>query len=156
MCVNGFFVCARVEYYCSFLWQFHLSKIVALCTLIMLFPSFWKKKKKKTFLSLHLPVCKKRTKLRAWPTFGDHALEVNDVGVVELAHDAGLGQEVPPLLVGVAGLQRLDGHADLPLAGHLQAAAAHLAELPWKKHTAGLKNVERWYTSTPILNCTGY
>lgn len=156
MCVNGFFVCARVEYYCSFLWQFHLSKIVALCTLIMLFPSFWKKKKKKTFLSLHLPVCKKRTKLRAWPTFGDHALEVNDVGVVELAHDAGLGQEVPPLLVGVAGLQRLDGHADLPLAGHLQAAAAHLAELPWKKHTAGLKNVERWYTSTLILNCTGY
>lgn len=115
-----------------------------------------KKKKKKTFLSLHLPVCKKRTKLRAWPTFGDHALEVNDVGVVELAHDAGLGQEVPPLLVGVAGLQRLDGHADLPLAGHLQAATAHLAELPWKKHTAGLKNVEQWYTSTLTLNCTGY
>ena len=53
--------------------------------------------------------------------------------MVELAHDAGLGQEVPPLLVGVAGLQRLDGHADLPLARHLQAAAAHLAELPWKK-----------------------
>ena len=56
---------------------------------------------------------------------------MNDVGVVELAHDAGLGQEVPPLLVGVAGLQCLDGHADLPLARHLQAAAAHLAELPW-------------------------
>lgn len=62
-------------------------------------------------------------------TFGDNALQVNDVGVVELAHDAGLGQEVSPLLVGVAGLQRLDGHADLPLARHLQPAAAHLAKL---------------------------
>lgn len=63
------------------------------------------------------------------PTFGDHALQVNDVRMVELAHDAGLGQEVPPLFVGVAGLEGLDGHADLPLARHLQAAAADLAEL---------------------------
>ena len=55
---------------------------------------------------------------------------MNDVGVVELAHDAGLRQEVPPLLVSVAGLQRLDGHADLPLAWHLQAATADLPELP--------------------------
>lgn len=55
---------------------------------------------------------------------------MNDVGVVELAHDAGLRQEVPSLLVSVAGLQRLDGHADLSLAWHLQAAAADLTELP--------------------------
>lgn len=50
--------------------------------------------------------------------------------MVELAHDAGLGQEVPPLFVGVARLQRLDGHADLSLARHLQAATADLTELP--------------------------
>lgn len=62
-------------------------------------------------------------------TFGDNALQVNDVRVVELAHDAGLGQEVPPLLVSVAGLQRLDGHTDFPLPRHLEAATTDLTEL---------------------------
>lgn len=62
-------------------------------------------------------------------TFGDHTLQVNDIGVVELAHDAGLRQEVPPLLVSVAGLQSLYGHTDFPLAWHLQAAAANLTKL---------------------------
>lgn len=67
--------------------------------------------------------------MRGQHTFGDHALQVNDVWMVELAHDAGLGQEIPPLFVGVASLEGLDGHADLSLARHLQAPAAHLAEL---------------------------
>lgn len=57
-------------------------------------------------------------------TFGDHTLQMNDVGVVKLAHDAGLRQEVSPLLFSVAGFQRLYGHADLPLARHFQATAA--------------------------------
>lgn len=50
--------------------------------------------------------------------------------MVELAHDAGLGQEVPPLLVCIASLQSLYGHADLPLAGHLQASTADLSKFP--------------------------
>lgn len=33
---------------------------------------------------------------------GDHALQTNDVGVVELAHDWRLWQEVPPLLLRIA------------------------------------------------------
>lgn len=63
------------------------------------------------------------------PTFGDHALKVNDVRMVKLAHDAGFRQEVPPLFVGVASLEGLDGHADLSLARHFQAATADLTEL---------------------------
>jgi len=69
---------------------------------------------------------------------GDHALQVDDVGMVELAHDAGLAEEVPPLLVGVAGLQGFYGHEHLPFAGQLQVAAAHLPELScgrrYKRH----------------------
>lgn len=33
---------------------------------------------------------------------GDNTLQVDDVGVVELAHDGGLAQEVPALLLGIA------------------------------------------------------
>ena len=40
---------------------------------------------------------------------GDDALEVDDVGVVELPHDACLGEEVEPILVGRARLEGLDG-----------------------------------------------
>lgn len=118
----------------------------------MFFLSFWKWKKISPYTFLYR---KSKQKSHAWHTFGDHALKVDDVRVVELAHDAGLRQEVPPLLVGVAGLQRLDGHADLPLARHLQAAAADLAELPWK-HTACCENVKRWHTSALILQCPAY
>lgn len=62
-------------------------------------------------------------------TFGDDSLQTDDVGVIELAHDAGLTQEIAPLLLRVSGFQGLDGHADLPLPGRLQAPATHLAEL---------------------------
>lgn len=61
--------------------------------------------------------------------FGDHALQADDVRVVELAHDGCLGQEVPPLLLHVARLQGFDGDVYLPLAGQLQAALVHLPEL---------------------------
>lgn len=37
-------------------------------------------------------------------TLCDHALQSDDVGVVELSHDAGLSQEVPPLTLCVAAL----------------------------------------------------
>lgn len=50
---------------------------------------------------------------------GDHALQVNDVGMVELAHDAGLTEEVPPLLFCVARLQSFYGHKHLPFTWEL-------------------------------------
>lgn len=62
--------------------------------------------------------------------FGDNTLQVDDIGVVELAHDGCLTQEVPPLLLRVARLECLDGHKDLSLAWQLQVATADLAKLP--------------------------
>lgn len=81
---------------------------------------------------------------------------MNDVRVVELAHDTGLRQEVPPLLVGIAGLQRLDGHADFPLPRHLKTTTTDLTKLPWK-HTFRLKMWNNdtqplWYYSAGTIN----
>lgn len=56
-------------------------------------------------------------------------LQMNDIGMVELSHNAGLAEEVPPLLLRVAGLQSLYGHEHLPLPRQPQVSAAHLAEL---------------------------
>ena len=70
---------------------------------------------------------------------GDHALQVNDVGMVELAHDAGLAQEVPSLLLCVARFQSLDGHKHLPFARELQVTAAHLSKLSCEEVT------EQWF-----------
>lgn len=68
------------------------------------------------------------------PTLGDHALQANDVGMVELAHDARLAQKVPTLLLRVPGLQRLDGHIDFPLARKFQTPLVHLSKLPCNKN----------------------
>lgn len=62
-------------------------------------------------------------------TLSDHPLQVDDVLVVELAHDGGLGQEVLPLLLRVARLQGLDGHRHVPAPCLLQDTAEHLAKL---------------------------
>lgn len=62
-------------------------------------------------------------------TLGDNALQPDDVGMVKLAHDRGLPQEVPPLLLAVARLEGLDGHGDLPLPRQPERAAANLAKL---------------------------
>lgn len=58
-------------------------------------------------------------------------LQVNDVRMIELSHDAGLAQEVPPLLLCVAHFQRLDGDRNVPLPGQLEPATAHLPELSY-------------------------
>lgn len=62
-------------------------------------------------------------------TFGDDALQADDVVVAELAHDAGLTEEVYPLLLRVAGFQRLDGHGHLLLPRSLQRSLIHLPKL---------------------------
>ena len=54
---------------------------------------------------------------------------MDDVLVVELAHDAGLAQEVLPLLLHVARLQRLYGHSHIAASRLLQNATDHLAKL---------------------------
>lgn len=41
----------------------------------------------------------------------------DDVGVVKLAHDACLTEEIPPLLLCETCFQTLDGHMDLPFTG---------------------------------------
>lgn len=62
-------------------------------------------------------------------TSGDDPLQPDDVGVVELAHGARLGQEAALLLGRTAGPQGLDGHWQLPLAWQLQPAPADLTKL---------------------------
>ena len=64
-----------------------------------------------------------------WVGLGDHALQEDDVGVLELPHDAGLGEEVDLGLVRAAGLESLDGHEHVGPLGGGEAAAAHVAEL---------------------------
>lgn len=50
---------------------------------------------------------------------GDHALQVNDVRMVELPHYAGLAQKVPPLFLRVAWLESLYGHKHFPFTWQL-------------------------------------
>lgn len=59
------------------------------------------------------------------------ALQPDDVWVVKLSHDGGLGQEVPPLFVRVSRLQALDGHVDLPLSLNTQPTTANLPKLSY-------------------------
>lgn len=59
------------------------------------------------------------------------ALQPDHVGVVELAHDRGLGKEVPPLALSVAGFQCLNRHNHLPATVLLETSTAHLAKFTW-------------------------
>lgn len=65
-----------------------------------------------------------------WAAPGQHPLQMDDVGVVELAHDACLGQEVAPLMLGVARFQSFDGHGCFLPARLLQPPATNLSKLP--------------------------
>lgn len=59
----------------------------------------------------------------------DHALQADDIGVLELSHDAGLTQEFSALLIRVASLQGLNSHGVFPFPRGLQAPKAHLSKL---------------------------
>lgn len=61
--------------------------------------------------------------------FCHHPLQVDDVGVIKLTHDAGFTQEVPPLLLSVSRLQCFNGYQELSLPRQAQVSAAHLPEL---------------------------
>lgn len=60
---------------------------------------------------------------------GHHPLQMDDVGVVELAHNGCLTQEVPPLAISVSHLQRLNSHQDLSLPRLPEVSTAHLPKL---------------------------
>lgn len=78
-------------------------------------------------------------------TSGDDSLQSDDVGVVKLAHDAGLAQKVPPLLVCVSRFEGFYSHADLTLSRHFETAAAHLPEFAFKAEKPGLNQKCLWY-----------
>lgn len=60
---------------------------------------------------------------------GHHSFQMDDVGVVKLAHDGCLAQEVPPLAFSVARLQCLNSHQDLSLPRLPEVSTAHLPKL---------------------------
>lgn len=72
---------------------------------------------------------------------GDDTFQVDDVGVLELTHDGRLRQEVPPLLLSVAALQRLDCHVVLLPAWDPQTTATHLTKLTWTSTSVGFTKV---------------
>lgn len=80
------------------------------------------------------------TRLPTVLTFSDDSLKADDVGVIKLAHDAGLAQEITSLLLCVSGFEGFDGYADLPFTRHLQAPATHFAELTCNTHHTELYN----------------
>lgn len=61
-------------------------------------------------------------------TFSDHALQVDYVRVIKLAHDAGLGQEVSSLLLSVPCFQCLNSHHDLSFPWQSQWPTTHLSK----------------------------
>lgn len=65
-------------------------------------------------------------------TFSDDSFEAYDVGVIKLAHYAGLAQEVASLLLCVSCFKGLDGHTDLSFPRHLQTSTTHFTKLTCK------------------------
>lgn len=71
----------------------------------------------------------KKTKWRKSLTFGHHSLQTDDVLVGKLPHDGGFAQKILPLLLRVAGLQRLYCHRHLFLPRCFQGASVNFTEL---------------------------
>lgn len=53
---------------------------------------------------------------------------MDNVWVVELPHDAGFAQKVPPLFFRVPDFQGFDGHGDISFPWKLQTATAHFSK----------------------------
>jgi len=64
-------------------------------------------------------------------TAGDNPLQVDDVRVIELCHDAGLAEEIPPLFLSVAGFKSLQSHWDITFPGQLHPPITHFPKLSW-------------------------
>lgn len=87
------------------------------------------------------------------PTLCDNAFQVQNVWVVELAHDCSLSKEVPPLAVWRGVFQGLDGHSLGVLAGGSQGPSIHFPKLSWvqrkqghaQRHSRAPQGDRRWY-----------
>lgn len=64
---------------------------------------------------------------------GNHALQLQDVGVVKLSQDSSLAQEHPLLPVRSPPAQRLHSHQDFPATQRTVAASRDLPELGWSE-----------------------
>lgn len=87
-----------------------------------------------------------------WSALGDHPLQVDDIGMLKLPHDAGLAQELPPLFLCVTWLQGLNSYCVFALPWVFQAPKAHLSKLSCqggKKHTSS-KETQQWI----LVRCT--
>lgn len=67
-----------------------------------------------------------------WGAAGDHALQLQDVGVVKLAQDPGLAQEHALLPVRRTPAEGLHGHQHLTAAQRAVTAAGHFPKLSWR------------------------
>lgn len=73
-----------------------------------------------------------------------YAFQVDNVGVLELAHDWGLRQEVPPLLVCVSALEGLNGDIVLLLTWNPQPSPTDLTKFSWNGETNALNFLFPW------------
>lgn len=65
-----------------------------------------------------------------WRTLCYNPLQADDVWMVELGHDGGFSQEIPLLLLRVAGLEGLQRYWDVPLSRQSHASVTNLPKLP--------------------------
>ena len=73
-------------------------------------------------------------------TFGDNSLQIDDIGVVKLSHNARLRQEVEAILVRGSRFQGLDGHRDvLPVVR--QVTLAHVTKLAWGRQQLNIVHI---------------
>lgn len=77
-------------------------------------------------------------------TLCDDALQMQNMWVVELAHDSRLSKEVPPLAIRGCVFQGLNGHSLAVLAGEPQSSSIHFPKLSWveTKQGCGLRHCQ--------------
>lgn len=81
----------------------------------------------------HQPEFKDSSPQQIVPTLCDDAFKVDDVGVVELPHDACFSQEISSLFLCVAHLQGFDSHWKLTLSLQLQPSAADFPKFTFRE-----------------------
>lgn len=66
-------------------------------------------------------------------TLCDNAFQMQNVRVVELAHDGCLSKEVPPVAIRRGFFQDLNGHSLAVLAGEPQGPSIHFSKFSWEE-----------------------
>lgn len=77
-------------------------------------------------------------KLLCWSfglTLGDHSLQPDDIGVVELSNDRSLAQKLSLLLFPLAGSQRLYRNSDVHPSRHVQPTTADFSKFTCQGET---------------------